>query len=146
MTANRSRAIAPLTALLAAAALLLTSPSAQADGPIILDLGPVKPTPAPTPESADRKRLISTITVKNNVRGESIISFEASDVADQGPEKAERLMAVKTYTLSEDALKDVPDSQYLAESIERQIRALEREMLEYVELVGPPKERAPITD
>ena len=50
--------------------------------PVILDLGPVMPTPAPTPKAAQKKRLITTITVQNTAEGETVVTFEATDVAD----------------------------------------------------------------
>ncbi|MFQ5668363.1 MAG: hypothetical protein ACE5I7_18300 [Candidatus Binatia bacterium] len=105
--------------------------------PVILDLGPVVPTPMPTPQAAQRKRLITTITVRNAPDGETVVSFEATDVADEGKGKI-RTLASKDYSLAEvkPALKESRDK------IMHQVRELEREMLRFAEKAGPPKERA----
>ncbi|MBI3784289.1 MAG: hypothetical protein HY270_12910 [Deltaproteobacteria bacterium] len=108
--------------------------------PVILDLGPVVPTPVPTAKQAVKKRLITTITVQNNEEGESIISFEAADFADEGEGKI-KMMASKRYTLAEEKKQD-PE---LRDKILRQVRDLERDMLTYAEKVGPPKARAPLS-
>lgn len=107
--------------------------------PVVLDLGPVVPTPAPTPKAAAKKRLITTITVQNNTEGETVISFEATDFADEGEGKKHTL-AAKTYSLAEQK----SETKELAEAILRQVRALEGDMLNFVEKAGPPKERAPL--
>ena len=107
--------------------------------PVILDLGPVQPTPAPTPKHAEHKRLITTITVQNGEDGESAVSFEATDFADEGKDKT-RVIASKTYSLSEEK----PKLKVLRRKIMEQVRDLEHEMLEYVQKAGPPKPRAPI--
>jgi hypothetical protein len=107
--------------------------------PVVLELGPVVPSPAPTPKPAERKRLVSVITVLNSADGESVISFEASDVADEGDGKF-RPLASKNYSL----VDEEPKARDLRGRILRQVRSLERDMLEYVEIVGPPKERAPL--
>jgi hypothetical protein len=123
---------------IAAGVLLAATPKAGPP-PVILELGPVVPTPAPTAKAAARKRLITTITVQNSAEGETVASFEATDVADEGKDRVRRL-ASQSYSLSEDK----PELQELRERIMRQIRDLEREMLRYVEKAGPPKERAPM--
>jgi hypothetical protein len=102
--------------------------------PVILDLGPVTPTPAPTPEAAEHQRLITTITVQNSADGESVVSFEATDVADKGHGKTYTI-ASKTYSLAEEK----PKLKALRERILRQVRVLERQMLEYAQKAGPPK-------
>jgi hypothetical protein len=107
--------------------------------PVILELGPVVPTPAPTATAAQRKRLITTITVQNSAEGETVVSFEATDVADEGHGKI-RTLASKSYSLAEEK----PGLKELRDQIMRQIRDLEREMLEFAERAGPPKERPPI--
>ena len=107
--------------------------------PVILELGPVVPTPAPTPKHANRKRLITVITVRNNPNGETVTSFEATDVADEGEERIHTL-ASKTYSLTEED----PKLNDLKARIMQQIRDLEREMLKYAEKAGPPKEHAPV--
>jgi hypothetical protein len=108
--------------------------------PVILDLGPVVPTPAPTPKHAQRKRLITVITVQNKPEGESVISFEATDVADEGKDRV-RTLASKTYSLAAD---EKPELEEMRQRILKQIRDLEREMLKYADKAGPPKERAPL--
>jgi hypothetical protein len=99
----------------------------------------VKATPAPTPTAAEKKRLITTITVQNSPEGDSTVSFEATDVADEGKDKL-RTLAQKTYSLAEEK----PELTALRGRIMEQIRALERDMLDYAERAGPPKERAPL--
>lgn len=109
--------------------------------PVILEIGPVVPTPVPTAKHATRKRLITVITVRNNPNGESVISFEATDVADEGEERV-RTLASKSYALAE--ADEKPELNELREHILEQIRDLEREMLKWAEKAGPPKERAPL--
>jgi hypothetical protein len=107
--------------------------------PVMLDLGPVVPTPAPSPKGAERMRLITTITVQNSPEGESIVSFEATDVAEEGKGKF-RTLAAKNYSLAEEK----PELKDLREQITRDLRGIEREMLDFAERVGPPKEREPV--
>jgi hypothetical protein len=110
--------------------------------PVVLDLGPIKPTPAPTAKRAEKKRLISTITVQNSANGDSVISFEATDVADEGTEKLP-LVAARTYSMA-DADNAPEATRETARRIVSQIRELEREMLHFAEQVGPPKPRQPL--
>lgn len=133
-----------LTGLMGVVLGVALTTASVGSGPVILDLGPVEPTPAPTPRDANRKRLVSTITVQNGADGQSVISFEVSDMSVENSER-QRLIAAETYAFSEDELKKARGAKPLAERIVRQIRALERDMLEYAEMVGPPKERAPLT-
>jgi len=107
--------------------------------PVILDLGPVVPTPASTPKKAEKKRLITTITVQNSPGGESVVSFEASDVADEGEGKTHPI-ASKSYSFADEKAELNP----LSDKIMEQLRKVERDMLEYAERAGPPKARAPI--
>jgi hypothetical protein len=107
--------------------------------PVILELGPVVPTAAPTPKSAQRKRLITVLTVQNSAKGETVASFEASDIADEGKDRT-HTMASKTYSLADDK----PELNDLKQRIMIQIRDLERDLLKYAEKAGPPKERAPL--
>ena len=107
--------------------------------PVILDLGPVVPTPAPSPKMGEKKRLITTITVQNSAGGETEVTFEATDVADKGADKI-HTVASKSYSLADQK----PELKALSDKIVRQIRALEHDMLDYVERAGPPKERAPL--
>lgn len=112
--------------------------------PVVLDLGAVKPTPAPTPKHAEKKRLISTITVQNSAKGETVVSFEAMDVADEGGDKYP-LIAAKSYSLADADTTATAETRQIAQRIVTQIRDLEREMLHFAEVVGPPKEREPLT-
>jgi hypothetical protein len=107
--------------------------------PVILELGPVVPTPAPTPKSAQRKRLVTLVSIQNSPKGDTVASFEVTDFADEGKEHT-RTLASKTYSLAEEN----PDVRDLKEQIFREIRGLERDMLKYAEKAGPPKERAPL--
>lgn len=132
--------------LCAAALSLVVAATAHAGPaeppPVILDLGPLKPTPAPTPKKADKIRLISTVTVKNSADGDTIVSFEASDFADEGNNKF-RILASKNYAVAE--AEERPALKPSADRIMHIVRDLEREMLHFVETSGPPVERPPIT-
>ena len=108
--------------------------------PVILDLGPVQPTPAPTPEGAAKKRLITTITVQNAPDGDSIITFEASDYAEQIGGRID-LIAAQTYSTT---VEDRPELREQATQLVLQIRELERDMLAFVEAAGPPEPRPPL--
>jgi hypothetical protein len=123
---------------LALAMVMVTAPKIEPP-PVVLDLGPVVPTPAPTPHGAEHKRLITTITVQNSVDGETVVSFEASDVAVERNGKTHTI-ASKTYSLAE--VK--PELQGSRDKMVQQLRDLERDMLNFVEKAGPPKARAPI--
>lgn len=107
--------------------------------PVVLELGPLVATPAPTPKSAERKRLITTLTVQNSPEGESIISFEATDFVDEGQGKLHTI-AAKTYWLTEEK----PELRGLSEQIIGQLRQLERDLLDFAQRAGPPKEREPV--
>jgi hypothetical protein len=107
--------------------------------PVVLDLGPVQPTPAATPKPAEKKRLITTITVQNSAEGETVVSFEATDVADEGSGKF-RVTASKNYSFADQK----PELKPLSNKVVQQVRNLERDLLEYAERAGPPKERPPI--
>jgi len=122
-----------------AVGMVMATASKIGPPPVILDLGPVVPTPAPTPKLGEKKRLITTITVQNSVAGETVVSFEATDVADEGGGKTHTL-ASKNYSLAEQK----PEVKELGDKIVQQIRTLERDMLDYAERAGPPKERAPL--
>jgi hypothetical protein len=124
---------------LALGVVMITAP--KGPPPVILELGPVVPTPAPTPRAGQKKRLITTITVQNSAEGETVVSFEATDVADEGHGKI-RTLASKSYSLAEE--KEKPELRELRDKIMRQVRDLEREMLKFAERAGPPKERAPL--
>ena len=127
-----------LGVVLAATPTIRTTPKAGPP-PVILELGPIVPTPAPTAKQAVRKRLITVITVQNNPNGESVVSFEASDIADEGKDRTHSL-ASKTYSLADEN----PALNELKQSILKEIRNLERELLKFADKAGPPKERAPL--
>jgi hypothetical protein len=110
--------------------------------PVILDLGPLRPTPAPTPKKADKIRLITTVTIKNSPDGDTIVSFEASDFADEGEDKF-KVLAMKNYAASEG--EENSSLKPSADRIINLVRDLEREMLHFAEISGPPVERPPIT-
>jgi hypothetical protein len=122
-----------------AAGMAMVTASKIGPPPVILDLGPVVPTPVPTAKAGEKKRLITVITVQNSAEGESVVSFEATDVADEGKEKV-RTLASKSYSLAEEK----PELKDLRDRIVERVRALERDMLDYAEKAGPPKERAPL--
>ncbi len=125
---------------LAMGSVIMISAKAGGPPPVVLDLGPVSATPAPTPKKAEKKRLISTITVQNTIEGETVVSFEAQDMADEGKGKA-HMLAAKRYSLAEQK----PELREARQKILHQVRELEREMLNFAEIAGPPKERAPLT-
>jgi hypothetical protein len=130
--------------------VLLAGPTLAKDPrPIIQELGPLVPTPAPSPERADRIRLITSFTLQNKPDGESIISFEATDFArskaaeEKEEKKAEsyRTIAVELYSLG----TPKKEAREARARIMSKIRDLERELLQYVEIVGPPRAREPMT-
>jgi hypothetical protein len=137
------RTIRILSAAVLTLVVAVTAYARQADPPpVILDLGPLKPTPAPTPKKADKIRLISTVTVKNSPDGDTVVSFEATDFADEGEEKF-RILATKDYAVTE--AEEKPALKPSADRIMQLVRELEREMLHFVEASGAPVERPPIT-
>jgi hypothetical protein len=121
-------------------ATMMLAAAVDTPPPVILDLGPVLPTPAPTPEASVKKRLITTITVQNAPDGDSVINFEASDFAEVGEERFD-LIAVQRYPV---VVGEKPELQEQATRILLQIRELEREMLAFAEAAGPPKPPAPV--
>lgn len=109
--------------------------------PVVLDLGPFEPSPAPTPAPAQKKRLITTFTVQNSPGGDTVVTFEATDVAEDNEGKT-RTLASKQYSLAEAEQK--PELRPVARRILEQLRELEGELLEFVEKSGAPKPRAPL--
>jgi hypothetical protein len=140
---------------LSVAVVLLVGPTLAKDPrPVIQDLGPLVPTPAPSPVRAERIRLISSFTLQNKPDGDSIISFEATDFArvkgkkeeeEEGKkeekEESYRTLAVELYSLG----TPKKEAREARARIMNKIRDLERELLGYVEIVGPPREREPLT-
>lgn len=104
-------------------------------------LGPVLPTPVPSPEVRERIRMIASFTLQNRPDGDSIITFEATDYG-KTPKGDYRILASEQYSLVEPKKKAKP----MADEIMRDVRRLEERLLEFVELAGPPRERAAVTD
>jgi hypothetical protein len=135
------RATVTTAALLAA--LLAGRAAAQLGGPVIQQLGPVVPTPQPSPKLEQHIRLISSFTLGNKPTGESVIAFEATDFGVAGDKKDEtrfRTIASEQYTLVEPKAQ----AKALRDDIMRKLRELESDLLRYVELTGAPRARDPI--
>ncbi len=132
-----------LTVLVGALGVLAGIAIAKQPGPVIENLGPVVPTPMPSPKREDHIRLISSFTLGNRPDGDSVITFEAADygVSGVGDEKKYRTIASEQYSL----IEPKPNARDLRDEIMRKIRDLESDMLRYVELVGPPRVREPIS-
>jgi hypothetical protein len=107
--------------------------------PVLLDLGRVNPTPAPTEKAYDKKRLITSLTVQNTPEGETIITFEASDVG-RTPDGKYKPIASRRYSLTEVKEK----YRLLKDDSLRDLRVLERALLRYVDAVGGPKDRSQV--
>lgn len=133
---------APLIAAAIAAAFLAGVAIAKQPGPVILELGPVVPTPQPSPKAERHVRLISSLTLGNQPDGDSVIAFEATDfgISGAGDETKYRTIASEQYTL----IDPKPEARELRDRILDQIRELERTMLRFVEVAGPPRVRDPI--
>jgi hypothetical protein len=130
-----------VSAVVVGVVLAVGAAGATQPPPVIQDLGPVVPTPVPSPARADRIRLISSFTLQNKPDGDSIISFEATDFArSERPDY--RIIATELYNLSGEAK---PATRALRARILGKIRDLERDLLQYVEQEGPPREREPVT-
>ena len=130
---------------------------AKQPGPVIENLGPVVPTPVPSPKREEHIRMISSFTLGNKPDGESVISFEAIDygVSKAGVETSKgggdtskgsedtkyRTIASEQYSLVEPK----PEARALRDDIMRKIRDLESDLLRYVEISGPPRVREPIS-
>lgn len=123
-------------ALLGGLALGYVVAEAAGPPPVLKDLGQVNPTPVPTEKTYRKKRLISSISVQNSPEGETVITFEASDVG-QTKDGKYRPIAAERYSLGE------VKQQYLGQrdQILRDLRTLEEALLQYVQSVGGPRER-----
>jgi hypothetical protein len=118
--------------------------------PVIRNLGPYSPTPAPSPGAADRIRLVSSITVRNGPDGKSVVSFEITDLTrsvakpekDKKPATTYQIIATENYSLSEPKKKLAG----MRDDIVGRIRDLEHDLLEFADRAGPPRERGKITD
>lgn len=122
-------------------ALLAVSGTRLGPPPVVLELGPLEPTPAPTPVHAEKKRLITTLTLQNSPKGDTVVTFEATDVVEEEDGKL-RTFASKQYSLVE--AEEKPELKPLARKILEQIRLLENDLLEFVDKAGAPKPRAPV--
>jgi hypothetical protein len=109
---------------------------AEGPPPAVQELGPVVPTPVPSPERADRIRLITSFTLQNRPDGDSIIAFEATDFQRSGKDQY-KTVAAEIYSL----VVPKPEAGEIRLRILEKIRDLEWDLLEYVEKVGPPQER-----
>ncbi len=127
------RALLMIAVLLAGVMAMAASKDPPA---VMLDLGPVVPTPAPTPEAATRKRLITTLTVQNGAGVDSQINFECTDVAEVSNGKYRPLAAAR-YSLTDDSAK----LREVHARVVSKIRDLEHDLLEYAQIAGPPKDR-----
>lgn len=118
---------------------------AKKPGPVIRELGMMSPTPAPSPKIESRIRLISSLTIQNKPDGDSVITFEATDFArsEKKVTNQYRIVATEFYSLVEPKKKEAAAR---ADEIMLKIRDLEEELLQYVEIVGPPRERKPVTE
>lgn len=115
---------------------------AKQPGPVIQNLGPMVPTPMPSPKREEHIRLISSFTLGNKPTGESVISFEATDfgVSGKGEDTKYRTIDTEQYSLVDvkPAAKDMRDQ------IMVKIRDLESDLLKFVEISGPPRVREPL--
>lgn len=128
-----------LTAATVIAAFVAGLAIAAQPGPVIEELGPVVPTPQPSPRPERHIRLISSLTLGNRPDGESVITFEATDfgVSGTGEDTKYRTIATEQYSL----VDPKPEARELRDDILRKLRELESEMLRYVEIAGPPRIR-----
>jgi hypothetical protein len=113
--------------------------------PVIRNLGPYSPTPGPTPGAADKIRLVASFTLRNSPEGQTVTAFEVTDMSrstDKKKEVVHRIIASEIYSLAQGKKELAP----LREEIMRKVRDLEVDLLEFAQRVGPPKERAKLTD
>jgi len=109
--------------------------------PVIKTFGAVIATPPPSPERQEKIRLLTSITIQNRPDGDSTIAFEATEYA-RTEKKEHRVLADEVYNLNDAK----PSLEPLRDKIMQDIRALEAEMLEYVEQAGPPRGRESILE
>ena len=113
--------------------------------PVIRNLGPYAPTPAPSPGAADKIRLVSSFTLRNSPEGPSVTAFEVTDMTrstDKSKATTHKIIASEIYSLAQGKKELGP----LRDEIMRKVRDLEVDLLEFAQRVGPPKERAKLTD
>ena len=132
-----------LMLLAIAAGFLAGVAVAKQPGPVIQNLGPVMPTPMPSPKREEHIRLISSFTLGNKPDGESVISFEAADygVSGAGEDTKYRTIASEQYSL----VDPKPNARVMRDEIMRKIRELESDLLRFVEITGPPRVREPLS-
>lgn len=127
-----------------AAAFLAGVAVAKQPGPVIRNLGPVQPTPVPSPQREEHIRMITAFTLGNKPDGETVISFEATDFGvgrtKDEKENKYRTIATEQYTLVEPK----PPARALRDQIMRKVRDLEEDLLRFVEISGPPRVRESI--
>ena len=100
----------------------------------------MNPTPVPTEKGFQKKRVITSLTGPKSPEGETIITFEASDVGRFADGKYKPI-ASQRYSLTEVANKN----KNLKEQAIIDLRKLEEAILKYVDAVGGPKERSQLT-
>ncbi len=133
---TRFKALLSAVALSALPILYVVGASSAGElGSAVMErLGPVVATPEPSPEPEERVRLISSLTIQNKPTGESIITFEAADFGEKKNDQY-RVIAIEQYSL----IEPKAEVRQLRDDIVTKIRDLERDLLEYVEIVGPPR-------
>lgn len=109
--------------------------------PVIEHLGDVVPTPVPSPKAEEKIRIIESISLQNAPDGETTFTFQA---ADYGMTKTgtPRTIAVEQYSL----LEPKPEAKELRDQIVRKLRDLEKDLLKFVEITGPPRAPQAIQD
>lgn len=137
----RWKLVSTVPAALALSAVLALAVEGERIPPVMMDLGDVVPTPLPSPEVDKRIRMITSFAVQNKPDGESIISFEATDYA-KGKKDRYRILANETYSM----VQTRPQHREMRDRILMKLRDLEKDLLEYVEAVGPPRDREAITN
>lgn len=133
--------VAALAVLAILALLGLSAQGGELGSPVIERLGEVMPTPAPSPKVEERIRLIESLTMQNTPEGSSIITFQAADYVESEI-GAHRTLAIEQYSL----IEPKPEARELRDEIVRKVRELERDLLEYVEITGPPRALEGIQD
>ena len=126
----------------AAAGFLAGIAVAKQPGPVIQNLGPVVPTPVPSPKHEEHIRMISSFTLGNKPDGETVIAFEATDygMSKVGDDTKYRTIASEQYSL----VDPKPAARALRDDIMVKIRSLESDLLHFVEITGPPRVREPL--
>ncbi len=101
---------------------------------VIERLGKVLPTPAPSPYPEEKIRLISSLTVQNKPSGDTSFTFEAADYGERENGQF-RVLAIEQYSL----IEPKAEARELRDKIVRQLRELEKDLLSFVEITGPPR-------